>query len=157
MEIYPVTPVLLGVILRFLIVQYFSTLKFLSCSWIIEFLYVCNYISFLDLMLFIIFLFKPKSISLDFYNNHPLVLLILFRLLMFLKVIVLYFYHNFKKFSPQCFLRVSFSSTIFINRCWTTECIQIFILFSSSLNFSFNHLSSHSVCHSLSNLFQQMV
>lgn len=101
MEIYPVTPVLLGVILRFLIVQYFSTLKFLSCSWIIKFLYVCNYISFLDLMLFVIFLFKPKSISLDFYSNHPLVLLILFRLLMLLKVIVLYFHHTLKNSLPS--------------------------------------------------------
>lgn len=108
-------------------------------------------------MLFIIFLFQQRSISLEFYNNHPLGLLISFRLLMLLKTIVLYFDHNFKNFSARCFLRVSFSPIPSINRCWTTECIQIFTLFSISLNFFFNHLSSHSVCHSLSNLFQQMV
>lgn len=107
--------------------------------------------------MFIIFLFQQRSISLEFYNNHPLGLLISFRLLMLLKAIVLYFDHNFKNFSARCFLRVSFSPIPSINRCWTTECIQIFTLFSISLNFFFNHLSSHSVCRSLSNLFQQMV
>lgn len=83
-------------------------------------------------------------------------LFLCFRFLMYLKVIILCFHHNFGKFSVKCsLLNVSFSSIFSVNRRGSPEFIRAFSLSSISLNISFNHPPYSSVCCSLAIYFSK--